>query len=135
MTNDKIQMTNEIQISNDKTARFGFDLEERTLRFAISCIDLCKQIPKDIISANFIGQLIRSTSSVGANYREANESITKKDFNHRISICRREAKESAYWSELLCHSNPSHAQELRLLRAEAIQLCRIFAAINRSQHK
>jgi four helix bundle protein len=82
-----------------------YDLEERTLKFAEDCIDLCKSLMKNTINTELIGQLISASSSVGANYREANDSISKKDFYHRISICRREAKESKYWLELLLHAN------------------------------
>ena len=81
MTNDKIQMTNE---KNKK-----FDLEDRTLRFAINVIYICNTINKDVINENLIHQLIRASGSIGANYREANDSISKKSFYHLIGICRR----------------------------------------------
>jgi four helix bundle protein len=66
---------------------------------------------KDVINIEFISQLIRASGSAGANYREADDTITKKDFYHRIGICRREAKESKYWLELLSHSNPKLSGE------------------------
>ena len=86
MTNDKIQMTKEILNLNIKTNNRNkkYDLEDRTLRFSKDCIDLCKALIRDSINIELITQLIRSSSSVGANYREANETITKKDFYHRI---------------------------------------------------
>jgi four helix bundle protein len=66
---------------------------------------------------------------VGANYREANESITKKDFYYRLNICRKEAKESKYWLELLQDSNGGHEGQIGLLVQEALELVRIFSSI------
>ena len=129
MTNDKIQMTKEIQITNDKIQNKKFDLEDRTLKFTKDCIDLCKLLIKDTINIELVSQLIRASGSVGANYREANDSITKKDFYHRIGICRKESKESKYWLELLRHSNPKISNNIEPLVDEALQLARIFAAI------
>jgi four helix bundle protein len=135
MLNNKIQMANEMtnnQCFNDKKANRTFDLEERTLALAKSCIDLCKLIQTDVFNYELIRQLIRSASSVGANYREAYESITRKDFNHRISICRRESKEAKYWLELLSHTNPLFSDKAAPLLDESLQLTRIFARINRN---
>ena len=70
-----------------------YDLEERTLKFSRKNIQLCKQLPKDSINNNLINQLIRSATSIGANYREANDALGKKDFIHRVRIARKEAKE------------------------------------------
>jgi four helix bundle protein len=109
-----------------------FDLEERTLRFSKDCIDLCKLLMRDNINIELISQLVRSSGSVGANYREANDSITKKDFYHRIGICRREAKESKYWLELLLHANQKLNDRIEKLIDEALQLARIFASISKS---
>ncbi len=106
-----------------------YDLEDRTLKFAKDCIDLCKLLVRDTINIELVSQLIRSSGSVGANYREANDSTTKKDFFHRIGICRREAKESKYWLELLSHSNQKFSDKIEPLSDEALQLARIFASI------
>ena len=106
-----------------------YDLEDRTLRFAKNCIDLCRSFIRDTINIELVSQFIRASSSVGANYREANDSTTKKDFYHRIGICRREAKESKYWLELLVHSNPKFCNKIEPLLDEALQLARIFASI------
>jgi four helix bundle protein len=76
-----------------------------------------------------VSQLIRAAGSVGANYREANDSATKKDFFHRIGICRRESKESKYWLELLLHANQKFFEKIEPLIDEALQLARIFASI------
>jgi four helix bundle protein len=106
-----------------------YDLENRTLKFAKDCIDLCKLFMRNAINIELIRQLIRASASVGANYREANDSTTKKDFYHRIGICRREAKESKYWLELLLHSSQKLSDKIKPLIDEALQLARIFASI------
>ncbi len=112
-----------------------YDLEERTSKFAKDCIDLCKLFVRDIINIELVSQFIRASSSVGANYREANDSLTKKDFYHRIGICRREAKESKYWLELLLHSNQKFSTKIEPLIDEALQLARIFASIAKGNNK
>lgn len=106
-----------------------FDLEERTLKFAKDCIDLCKTLPHNPINLELISQLIRASGSVGSNYREANDSITKKDFYYRINISRKEAKESKYWLELLMHANQKFSDKINPLLDESLQLARIFASI------
>ncbi|MEW6162206.1 MAG: four helix bundle protein [Nitrospirota bacterium] len=107
----------------------GFDLEERTLEFAKNVIRLCKQLPQNVINKELIAQLIRASGSVGANYREANDSVSKKDFNHRIKITRKEAKESHYWLELLREANTEYEQEINKLLSEALELKKIFSSI------
>lgn len=89
-----------------------------------------KTFPKTIANIEDVKQVVRSSGSVGANYIEANESLSKKDFLMRIKICRKESKESAYWLRLIVDTNPleSEAEVLRLLR-EAGELKKIFSAI------
>jgi four helix bundle protein len=106
-----------------------FDLEERTLEFAKNIVRLCTQLPQNAISRELIAQLIRSGGSVGANYREANDSLSKKDFYYRIRITRKEAKETYYWLELLRESLPEHQGRINILLAEAIELKKIFSSI------
>jgi len=76
-----------------------------------------------------IAQLIRSSGSVGANYREANDALSKKDFSHRIKITRKEAKESCYWLDLLIEAAPEFEAEVRKLLTEASELKKIFSSI------
>ncbi len=78
-----------------------FGLEERTTVFAEKVRDFCLQLPKNAANLQYVPQLIRSGSSPGANYIEANESIGDKDFKMKIKTCRRESKESAYWLRLV----------------------------------
>lgn len=107
-----------------------YDLEERTLKFAKDCVELCRLVPKDTVNIPLIDQLIRASGSVGANYREANNAITRKDFYYRIKICRKEAKEASYWLELLLCANKDSSNKANLLQDEAMQLARIFSAIS-----
>lgn len=107
----------------------NFDLEERTLEFAKRVIRLCKQLPLKVINRELISQLIRASGSVGANYQEANDALSKKDFNHRIKITRKEAKETYYWLELLLEANPEYEEQIGKLLTEAHELKRIFSSI------
>ncbi|MEW6376942.1 MAG: four helix bundle protein [Thermodesulfobacteriota bacterium] len=106
-----------------------FDLEKRTLEFAKNVIRLCKQLPKNVINNELIEQLIDASGSIGANYREANDALSKKDFKHRIKITRKEAKEAHYWLELLLEANPECREEIDYLLTEALELKKIFSSI------
>ena len=112
-----------------KTAKF--DLEERTLQLGRKIIRLAQKLPKNTVNRRLADQVIRSGTSVGANYREANETETKKDFKHRIMICRKEAKETNYWLKLATEANPEFAKEIGVLLDETMQLVKIFAAIGK----
>ena len=78
-----------------------FDLEERTLQFARDCRSFTKKLPKTVSNVEDSKQLIRASGSVGANYIEANESFSRKDYYMRTKICRKEAKEARYWLKLI----------------------------------
>lgn len=106
-----------------------YDLEDRTLEFGKRIIRLAKALPKNSINFTLIDQVTRSGTSVGANYREANETETKKDFLFRIRICRKEGKETIYWLNLIIEANPEFADRIKPLLQEAIELVKIFAAI------
>lgn len=108
-----------------------YDLEERTLAFAKKTRDFTKDTHKSISNFEYSKQLIRSSSSVGANYIEANESLSKKDFIFRVKICRKEAKESRYWLELIEVEENSLDQRHKDLLKEAIELMMIFGSIIR----
>ena len=82
-----------------------YDLEERTLKFAINSRLFLKKLPKTISNIEDAKQYARSSGSVGANYIEANESLSKKDICVRIKICRKEAKESSYWLKIMKATN------------------------------
>lgn len=106
-----------------------YDLEERTEEFAKTVIQVCNKIPKNPINVELISQLVRSAGSVGANYIEANEAISKKDFAHRIKICRKEAKETRYWLKLILSANMGLEKEINNQIQEATELMNIFGAI------
>lgn len=103
-----------IKIQNTKQ----YDLEERTLQFAIRCRELVKKLTKTLSNIEYSKQLIKSSGSVGANYREANESLSKKDFLMRIKICRKESKESIYWLNLVEEGDGADKEDKRLLIGE-----------------
>ena len=89
-----------------------------------------KQLPQNISNVEYGKQVIRAAGSVGANYIEANEALSKKDFIMRIKICRKEAKESAYWQRLIVETNDEkHVQDGMLLHDEAVELKKIFSSI------
>lgn len=105
-----------------------YDLEDRTLNFAKQIIELVNKLTKTLTNIEISRQLVRSAGSVGANYIEANESLSKKDFVMRIKICRKEAKESRYWLKLInCDKDFEKRQED--LIQEANELMKIFGAI------
>lgn len=106
-----------------------YDLEPRTLEFGKRIIRLCKSLPKNQVNFNLIDQVSRSGTSMGANYREANETTTKKDFHFRIRICRKESKETIYWLQLIIEANPDFEEKMKSLLQEATELMKIFAAI------
>ena len=109
-----------------------YDLEERTLEFARRCRIFVKILPRTISNLEDGKQLIRSSGSIGANYIEANESLSKKDFFLRAKICRKETKESRYWLVLIdIENNPQLEKERQSLIKEATELMNIFGAIIR----
>lgn len=114
-------------MSNNQN-RKRYDLEDRTLVFAKACRSFVRNIQKDITNIEDAKQLVRSSGSVGANYREANESLSKKDFVMRIKICRKEAKESTYWLELLMEQEELSKEKIKLIN-ESTELMKIFGAI------
>jgi four helix bundle protein len=112
-----------------------FDLEERTYEFAKRARAFVKRLAKTIGNIEDARQLVRSSGSVGANYIEANEALSKKDFILRIKICRKEAKETRYWLRLVEAAEESLAAERSLLVQEAQELMNIFGAIVRKSEK
>ena len=107
-----------------------YDLEERTLLYAKKVRRYVRDLPKHIANYEDIKQLVRASGSVGANYIEANEALSKKDFVHRIKISRKEAKERRYWLQLLDVGDDKRAEQERLdLAQESTELMNIFGAI------
>ena len=107
-----------------------YDLEERTFQFAKEVRLFIKNIERTIANIEDGKQIVRSSGSVGANYIEANESVSKKDFVYRAKICRKEAKESVYWLRLINETNElSNKDGIEKLIGEATELKKIFSAI------
>ncbi|MCX5672862.1 MAG: four helix bundle protein [Planctomycetota bacterium] len=116
----------------DPANRKVYDLEERTAKFGEAVVGFAKAIPISPVTHSLIDQLVRSGTSVGANYCEADESGTRKDFRHRISICKREAKETKHWLRMLVAAAPQLKPQAALLWKEARELQLIFAAVHRN---
>ncbi len=116
-----------------KENRIGlYDLEDRTFDFAKTIRACTRQLPKTLSNLEDIKQVVRSSGSVGANYIEANESLSKKDFLMRVKICRKEAKESRYWLRLIDSGDDAAIKkQCDLLVQEATELTNIFGAILR----
>ena len=112
-----------------------YDLEKRTLLFAETIIDIIQHIQISPINSRIVTQLIGSSGSVGANYAEAVESESKKDFIHKITISKKEIKETLHWILLLIKTNPEQKEKLLISWKEAHELLLIFASIVRSCKK
>jgi len=107
-----------------------FDLEKRTTEFAKKVVRLCRTLPKDSINSRIAGQLAGCSGSVGANYREANDALGKKDFILRLKIARKEAKETIHWLEIAKEGNEgSFHQEIDACIKESEELKNILSAI------
>lgn len=106
-----------------------FDLERRTTEFAKRVVRLCRSLPKDPINNRLSGQVVGSAGSVGANYREANDALGKKDFILRLKIARKEAKETMHWLELVEEANPELESRMAELKQKATELKNILSAI------
>src|SRR5687768_4271103 len=117
-------------MSNDEK-RPPFDLEERTAVFGESVIGFAKRVPMNLVTTPLIGQVVRSGTSVGSNYVEADDADSKKDFRFKIGLCRREAKETRHWLRMIVAAEPRLRDEARPLWKEATELNLIFAAIRR----
>lgn len=108
-----------------------YDLEDRTLQFALSVRRMVQTLNRSITNLEDGKQVIRSSGSVGANYIEANEAISKKDFKFRIKLYHKEANESHYWLRLLCDSSQDKSEPIKILTREAEELTKIFGSILR----
>ncbi len=108
-----------------------YDLEERVEKFGENIIDFLKSIKLDAINRSIVTQLVRSATSIGANYMEANQASSKKDFCNKIRISQKEANESKHWLRMLAKAVPSKAIACRKFWKEVHELVLIFAAISK----
>lgn len=107
-----------------------YDLEDRTVNFGIDIIRFCKKIKQDLTTKPVISQMIRSGTSVGANYCEANNASSKKDFRNKIFICKKESQETKYWLRILSDGlDESQKETARILWRECQELTMIFQKI------
>lgn len=116
-------------MTESQNKKHKFDLEERTYNFALNVRDLVHKVPQSLSNKEYCKQLIRSSGSVSANYIEANESLSRKDFIMRMKISRKECKESRLWLNLLEFSEASQIENREKLIQESIELIKIFTAI------
>lgn len=110
-----------------------YDLDERTALFGEAVVRFCKALSKDTVNLRLVDQLTRSATSVGANYLEAEDAISRKDFAHRIALCRKEAKESKHWLRMIAAAEPNQRDQARQLWQEAKELNLIFGSILRKE--
>ena len=118
-------MNAKAQMTNDKI----YDLEERTALFGENIIDLVKTLPKNPINNELISQIVRSGTSIGANYVEADGAESKKDFRHKIALCKKEAKETKHWLRMIAKANSNKKTECKKLWSEAQELTLIVSSI------
>jgi four helix bundle protein len=121
-----------MEIAPEKTR---YDLEERTLAFSKRVLLFCKALPQDIVTKPIISQLVRSATSIGANYTEANGASSKKDFANKTFICKKEAKETMYWLSLLGSMFEERREMIISLYKESKELALIFSKISSSSRK
>lgn len=120
------------QIQNPNKTKI-YDLIERTANFGENVIRFAKSLPSGPVNSPLVSQLVRAATSIGANYMEADVAESKKDFLHKIGICKKEAKESLHWLRMIAAANTEKAEECRILWKEAHELVLIFSAIGRKR--
>ena len=135
MTIAQVSPELDLMTRRDDRKKDDFDLEERTACFAESVIAFAGKAPRTPVAQHIVIQLVRAATSVGANYCEADDAESKKDFRHKISLCRKESREAKYWLRVLVKAEPRVKEEARALWQEAKELNLIFAAIIHSSGK
>jgi len=115
-------------MTNNQT---NYDLEERTAKFGEEVIGFCRELIKDEITRPLINQLIKCGTSIGANYCEADDAESPKDFVHKIGICKKESREAKHFLRMIATAVPDKASEARKLWTEAKEINLIFNAIYR----
>ena len=116
-------------MTNEVSGR-KYDLEERTAKFGEDVILFVSRTAKNLVTTPILSQLVRSATSIGANYCEADDAESKKDFKHKIGICKKEARETKHWLKMIGVACPELKKEIEKLWQEAKELHLIFNAIN-----
>ena len=128
-------MSNQILMTSDQMTKNKYDLEERTAKFGEGIIKFARKISGNPVTLPMITQLVKAGTSVGANYCEADDAESKKDFKHKIGICKKEAREVKHWLRMIIIAIPELKDEARKLWQEAKELNLIFNAIVKSTNK
>ena len=131
MSNDEIR---ELAVRSvpGRAGDHPYDLEERTARFGEAVIDFVKKVPLDARTNRLVNQIVGAGTSVGANYCEADDAVSKKEFRHKIAICKREARETKFFVRMIVRAVPELRESAKPLWQEAKELHLIFAKIYRS---
>jgi four helix bundle protein len=137
MTNDECRMTNDrIEVCDlrveERRNDIKYDLEERTALLAQRVIDFALELERNPVTLPLISQLVRAATSIGANYCEADDAETKRDFRHKIGLCRKEERETKYWFRMIARAAPLSKPLARPLWREAKELHLIFSKIRRT---
>jgi len=106
-----------------------YDLEERTAKFGEDIIEFSKKVPKNVITIPLIGQIVKSGTSIGSNYCEADCAESRKDFEHKLGICKKESKETKHWLRMIAKAVPDLKDEAKKLWKESNELQLIFISI------
>jgi len=122
-------------MSNDKTKNKIYNLEERTAKFGENIIEFAKELPKNIITYDIIKQLIKAGTSIGSNYCEADCAETKKDFEHKIGICKKESNETKHWLRMIAKAVSEKKDKAKKLWQKANELNLIFITIVKNSRK
>ena len=115
--------------NNQASINKKFDLEERTAKFGEEVIKFVKDLPKNVITRPLINQLVKCATSIGANYCEADDAESKKDFKHKIGICKKESRETKHFLRMIAKAVPEQKERIRKLWNEAKELNLIFNSI------
>ncbi|OIO50910.1 MAG: four helix bundle protein [Candidatus Brennerbacteria bacterium CG11_big_fil_rev_8_21_14_0_20_43_10] len=118
-------MPNQVQSKSDTK----YDLKERTARFGEAVIKFVRTLPSNSVNNPLVSQIMRSATSVGANYMEADTAESKKDFQHKIGLCKKESKETMHWFRMFAQANQDRKEEIRGLWKEVRELTLIFSKI------
>ncbi len=113
----------------------AYDLEERSALFGENVIEFCIDLPETAVTKPLISQLVRAATSIGANYCEADDAESKRDFRHKIALCRKESRETKFWCRMIAKALPTSKLEARAIWKEAHELHLIFARIVRTTDK
>jgi len=124
-------MSNQVQNPKDKK----YNLEERTAKFGEDIIEFASSFPDTTVNRPLISQIVRAGTSIGANYMEADGAESGKDFYHKISLCKKESKESMHWLRMIAKANGEKKNKCRIFWQEAHELSLIFSAISNKKKK